>query len=123
MCEFGRLRQSRGAAGKLENGRVDGGIDRHSRRLCPTLGNHLRQPENVGSGWDVPQQAPVQPVYTPPKPVYQTPVQQAPVQQAPVQQAPAQPAFPIRTSHVPAGGSRSTGGNSFSPPVTRARGS
>ena len=68
----------------------------------------------------VPQQAPVQqaPVYTPPKPVYQ-----APVQQAPVQQAPAQPAFPIRTSHVPAGGSRSTGGNSFSPPVTRARGS
>jgi hypothetical protein len=71
----------------------------------------------------VPQQAPVQPVYTPPKPVYQTPVQQAPVQQAPVQQAPAQPAFPIRTSHVPAGGSRSTGGNSFSPPVTRARGS
>ena len=69
----------------------------------------------------VPQQAPVQqaPVYTPPKPVYQAPVQQAPVQQ----QAPAQPAFPIRTSHVPAGGSRSTGGNSFSPPVTRARGS
>ena len=72
------------------------------------------------------QQAPVyapEPAYTPPKPVYQAPVQQAPVQQAPVQQAPAQPAFPIRTSHVPAGGSRNSGGNSFSPPVTRARGS
>ncbi len=71
----------------------------------------------------VPEVAP-EPVYTP-KPV-QTytpePVQQAPVQQAPA--AAAQPAFPIRTSHVPSGGSTTTsGGNAFSPHVTRARGS
>jgi periplasmic protein TonB len=70
------------------------------------------------------------PNYTQAPVVQQAPVQQAPVQQAPVvQQAPMQQApnssgsFPIRTSHVPAGGGQISGGNSFSPHVTISRGS
>ena len=78
-------------------------------------------------------EAPPPPPVVTPKPVYapapvQTytpePVQQAPVQQAPAPTTAAKPAFPIRTSHVPAGGSRTDGGaNAFTPHVTRARGS
>jgi protein TonB len=79
----------------------------------------------------VASEAPVQ-TYTPqytPEPTYtpkytQAPVvQQAPVQQAPVQQAPkSSSSFPIRQSHVPAGGGSSSG-NNFSPHVTISRGS
>jgi hypothetical protein len=54
--------------------------------------------------------------------VQQAPVQQAPVQQAPVQQAPKS-SFPIRQSHVPAGGVQNSGGTRFSPRVPVFRGS
>jgi protein TonB len=37
--------------------------------------------------------------------------------------AKSQPTFPIRQSHVPAGGGGTSGGNSFSPHVTVSRGS
>ena len=64
------------------------------------------------------------PKYTQAPVVQQAPVQQAPVQQAPVQQAPqSSSSFPIRQSHVPIGGSSSSGGNNFSPHVTISRGS
>jgi hypothetical protein len=64
------------------------------------------------------------PKYTQAPVVQQAPVQQAPVQQAPVQQAPkSSGSFPIRTSHVPAGGGQISGGNNFSPHVTISRGS
>jgi len=63
------------------------------------------------------------PKYTQAPVVQQAPVQQAPVQQAPVQQAPkSSSSFPIRQSHVPAGGGSSSG-NNFSPHVTVSRGS
>ncbi|PND57539.1 hypothetical protein CRM90_11085 [Mycobacterium sp. ENV421] len=67
-----------------------------------------------------------QPAYTPQptytqKPAY-TP--KATVQeQAPAPSTKSQPAFPIRQSHVPAGGGGTSGGNSFSPHVTVSRGS
>lgn len=61
-----------------------------------------------------------QPTYTQ-KPAY-TP--KATVQeQAPAPSTKSQPAFPIRQSHVPAGGGGTSGGNSFSPHVTVSRGS
>jgi periplasmic protein TonB len=71
-------------------------------------------------------EAPVQ-TYTP-QPTYtpkytQAPVYQAPVQQAPVQAPKSSSSFPIRQSHVPAGGGQTSGGNSFSPHVTFSRGS
>ncbi|MCV7217637.1 hypothetical protein H7J51_20375 [Mycobacterium crocinum] len=56
------------------------------------------------------------PAYTP-KPTAQAP---AP---APAPATKSQPAFPIRQSHVPAGGGGTSGGNSFSPHVTVSRGS
>ena len=80
-------------------------------------------PEPVVTEAPVQTYVPQQQTYTPPKQTY---VQQAPVQQAPVQQAPAPKStssFPIRQSHVPAGGGQTSGGNSFSPHVTFSRGS
>jgi protein TonB len=69
-----------------------------------------------------PQYTPA-PTYTP-KYTQAPVVQEAPVQQAPVQQAPkSSSSFPIRQSHVPAGGAQTSGGNSFSPHVTISRGS
>lgn len=83
-------------------------------------------PEPVGIQAPVQTYVPQQQTYTPPKQTYvqPAPVQQAPVQQAPVQQAPkSTSSFPIRQSHVPAGGGQTSGGNSFSPHVTFSRGS
>ncbi|WP_431235158.1 hypothetical protein ACQ856_11955 [Mycolicibacterium psychrotolerans] len=65
-----------------------------------------------------------QPTYTQ-KPAY-TPkatVQEPAPAPAPAPSAKSQPAFPIRQSHVPAGGGGTSGGNSFSPHVTVSRGS
>lgn len=67
-------------------------------------------------------EAPVQ-TYTP-QPTYTPKYTQAPVvQQAPVQAPKSSSSFPIRQSHVPAGGGQTSGGNSFSPHVTVSRGS
>jgi outer membrane biosynthesis protein TonB len=65
-------------------------------------------------------QAPVE-TYTP-KPTYtQKPTVQQQAPAAPTTKS--QPSFPIRQSHAPLSGGGTSGGNSFSPHVTRSRGS
>ncbi|AKK26139.1 hypothetical protein [Mycobacterium sp. EPa45] len=60
------------------------------------------------------------PAYTPKATVQEQAPAPAP---APAPSTKSQPAFPIRQSHVPAGGGGTSGGNSFSPHVTVSRGS